>query len=79
MKKLLTNNKEFLAEKIIKTDKDIIGKDSNGNEVFAFRRISDFTGFSLEEEQTFDTELTLEERMILMSKAIDSMTLGGTL
>lgn len=78
--KILTFNKEqFKAEKIIKSETDIIGKDINGNEVFAFRGISNFSGFALEEGQTFDTELTIEERMLLMQKAIDELSLGGAL
>ena len=31
------------------------------------------------EGQSFDTELTIEERMSLMQKAIDDLSLGGTL
>lgn len=54
MKTLKFANQEFKAEKIIKTDTDIVGKDINGIEVFRFNGISDFTGFVLEEGQTFD-------------------------
>lgn len=79
MKILNFNNQEFKAEKIIKTDTDIVGKDSSGIEVFSFKGISDFSQFSLEEGQTFDTELTFEERMSLIQKAVDSLTLGGSL
>ena len=79
MKTLIFNKQEFKADKIIKTETDIMGEDSTGNEVFAFRGISDFSGFTLEDGQTFDTELSIEERMSLMQKAIDNMTLGGTL
>lgn len=79
MKILNFNGEQYKADKIIKTETDIIGKDSNGNELFAFRGINDFTDFDLEEGQTFDTELTIEERMSLIQKAIDSITLGGTL
>ena len=79
MKTLKFNNEEFKAEKIIKTEKDIVGQDLQGNEVFSFRGISDFSLFVLEEGQTFDTELTIEERMALMQKAIDDLTLGGAL
>lgn len=79
MKTLKFNNEEFKAEKIIKIDTDIVGKDSSGIEVFSFKGISDFSQFSLEEGQTFDTELTFEERMSLIQKAVDSLTLGGSL
>jgi hypothetical protein len=44
------------AYKIVKTDTDIIGYDLNGKELFAFRGISDFSQFTLEEGQSFDTE-----------------------
>ena len=50
MKKLTFNNEIFEAEKIIKTDKDIIGYDINDNEIFSFKGISDFTGFILKDE-----------------------------
>ena len=61
MKKLIVDNIDdiFEAEKIVKTDTDIIGYTDNV-EVFAFRGISDFTLFSLqnedETEATYDTE-----------------------
>jgi len=54
MKILKFNNIEYKAEKIIKTETDIIGQDDNGNELFSFKGISDFTGFTLEEGQEFD-------------------------
>lgn len=54
MKTLNFNNKMFQADKIIKTSIDITGQDSNGKELFAFRGISDFTLFKLEEGQSFD-------------------------
>ena len=50
MKKLILNNEIFEAEKIIKTDKNIIGYDINNNEIFSFKGISDFTGFVLKDE-----------------------------
>ena len=50
MKKLTVNNETFEAEKIIKTDKNIIGYDINNNEIFSFKGISDFTGFVLKDE-----------------------------
>ena len=64
MKKLIFNNETFEAEKIIKTDTDIIGKDINGIEVFAFSGISDFTGFTLEDGQTFDIEEPSEQEVL---------------
>lgn len=50
MKTLKFNNQEFKAEKITKTENDIIGQDSNGNELFAFKGISDFSGFTIANE-----------------------------
>lgn len=54
MKILNFNNQQFQAEKIIKTEKDIIGEDLNGNEVFTFRGVTDFSLFTLEQGQEFD-------------------------
>ena len=56
MKILTANGEQFQAKKIIKTDTDIIGQDVNGNEIFAFRGISDFMNFTLEAGQSFDAE-----------------------
>jgi len=55
MKTLIFNEQQFQADKIIKTSTDIIGQDENGNELFAFRGISDFTKFQLTGGQTYDT------------------------
>lgn len=75
IKVLNFNNEKFKAEKIIKTDIDIIGQDSNGKELFAFRGISDFGGFTLEEGQEFDVEENLEETLAkeLATMKIDNM------
>lgn len=64
MKILRFLNDNYEAEKIIKNDTNIIGKDANGNEVFVFRGISDFSVFSLEEGQTFDTEDPSEQEVL---------------
>lgn len=64
MKILNFNNEQYTAEKIIKTETDIIGQDSNKNELFAFRGISDFTGFTLKEGQTFDIEDPSEQEVL---------------
>jgi len=81
MKILTFNEEQFKAEKIVKTDKDIIGKDAIENEVFAFRGISDFTGFTLEEGQSFDEseEQINQNKLDLMQKAIDDLIFGGAL
>ncbi|BDR82564.1 hypothetical protein [Clostridium tetani] len=54
MKKLMVNDEVLEAEKIMKTETDIIGYVDN-KEVFAFRGIKDFSIFKLENEQQFDT------------------------
>lgn len=48
MKTLLVADKEFKAEKIIKTDNEIIGYNGS-SEVFAFRGIVDFSLFELKD------------------------------
>lgn len=48
MKTLLFNGETFEAEKIIKTDTSIIGYNDE-TEVFAFRGISDFNLFELQD------------------------------
>ena len=82
MKTLTFNNNIFKAEKIIKTENSIIGQDLQGNEVFAFRGISDFSLFELEEGQSFDMdekellkqELTKTNAMVL---ELTEIILGG--
>lgn len=82
MKILNINREEFRADKIIKTGTDIIGQDLNGNEIFAFIGIPDFTGFTVTNEDgtssNFDTvprtniEILKEENSNL-SNIIDSI------
>lgn len=43
----------YEADKIIKQDNRIIGKDKNNNIVFEFTGISDFSKFILEDGQSF--------------------------
>jgi len=69
MKKLIYGGLEFKAEKIIKTETYIVGYDINGIEVFAFRGISDFTGFTLDDGQEFDKEEPTQDE-ILRAKII---------
>jgi len=61
MKKLLFNNEIYETEKIIKTDKDILGYDINNNEIFSFKGISDFTGFVLKDENDIVIEFDLPQ------------------
>ena len=62
MKTLIFNNEEIQAERIVKNPDSIIGYNGQ-TEIFAFRGISDFSGFMLKDGESFDTdELSLEER-----------------
>jgi hypothetical protein len=75
IKVLNFNGEKYNAEKIVKTATDIIGKDINNNVVFAFRGVSDFSLFTLDEGQTFDVEENLEETTAkeVASLKIDNM------
>jgi len=66
MKTLLFNGETYEAEKIIKTDSDIIGYDLDDNVVFSFKGISDFTLFQLEEGQHWDIKINLEQENVLL-------------
>lgn len=74
MKILKFANQEFKAEKIIKTETDIIGQDLRGDEIFAFRGISDFSRFTLADGQSFDIEENLEETI---SKEVATMKIDN--
>lgn len=54
IKTLIFYEEEYKAEKIIKTDSAIIGQDLQGNEMFAFRGITDFALFSLGVGEEYD-------------------------
>ena len=56
MKTLIFLNEEFQAEKIIKGTDCIIGKDTEGREIFSFKGIKDFSLFTLKYGAEFDTE-----------------------
>ncbi len=84
MKVMSFNNEEFKAEKIIKGTDCIIGKDTEGREIFNFKGISDFSLFSLKDEAEFDLEENLIDKLILdninMQMQIDTLiqsNLGG--
>jgi len=80
MKTLKFNNQQFQAEKIIKTDTDIIGQDLNGNEIFTFRGISDFTLFSLDIGQNFDTtEPSNNDLQTLIFNLTTQLVTGGVI
>ena len=75
MKTLKFNNEKYSAEKIIKTMDAIIGQDLQGNEVFAFRGISDFSLFELEDGQEFDLDEKedLRKRLEIAEEALNEM------
>lgn len=79
MKTLNFNGEKLQAENIIKTDTDIIGYDENNKEIFAFRGISDFTLFTLEEGQVFDIsdEDKKNHRLTDLEVAMAAMLGGG--
>lgn len=64
MKTLIFEDEKFEAEKIIKTDNSIIGKNIDNKEVFSFKGINDFSLFTLEEGQEYDTEITEEKQLL---------------
>lgn len=55
MKTLLVKGEIYEAERIVKTDTEIIGY-TNGVVVFAFRGINDFSAFQLAEGQDWDVD-----------------------
>ena len=79
MKTLNVNNKKYQAEKIIKNDADIIGQDSNGNEAFAFRGISDFSGFTITNEDGTSTEFDTipKTELELLKETVDALVLAN--
>lgn len=70
MKNLTFNNEIYQAKRIVKTDSDIIGYNGN-TEVFAFRGISDFSQFALDEGQEWD----IDEKTELQKRISDLETL----
>ena len=74
--KLIVNNETFQAEKIVKSDLNIIGYDINDNEIFSFKGISNFTGFILHDDLDnvieFETpQATDSERITATEEAIN--------
>ena len=66
MKTLIYNNDEkiqYNAEKIIKNVNNIIGY-TNNIEVFSFRGISDFTLFTLKDNEEYDVEDNTEKTLL---------------
>lgn len=65
MKTLIFNNEEYQAERIVKTNTDIIGYNGNA-EVFSFKGISDFSLFQLAEGQEWDIDEKVSETAYLL-------------
>lgn len=55
MKKLIIGEKILEAERIVKTEKEIIGYNGE-SKVFAFRSVNDFSKFSLDNGQEYDVD-----------------------
>jgi hypothetical protein len=69
MKTLTFMGEEYEAERIVKTNTDIIGYNGN-SEVFSFKGISDFSLFQLAEGEIFDTDLSPEVRILALEEAL---------
>lgn len=69
MKTLIFNNEEYQAERIVKTNTDIIGYNGNA-EVFSFKGISDFSLFQLANGEVFDIDLSPETRITALEEAL---------
>ena len=68
MKKLMFMDSEYKAERIVKTENSITGY--NGDIVaFKFSGVSDFSGFTLEEEQEYDVPDSTEIDKLRMEQA----------
>lgn len=74
MKILNFNNEQFKAEKIMKTTDSIVGQDSSGIEIFTFKGISDFSQFTVTNEDgistEFDTVLSDSERLSALENVL---------
>ena len=65
MKTLFISGEELQAERVVKTNTDIIGYNGNA-EVFVFRGISDFSLFQLAEGQEWDIDEKATESAYLL-------------
>lgn len=75
MNKVIVFNKEYVAERIVKTTNSIIGYNGE-REVFAFRGISDFSLFQIEGEFQKDEYEKLKEDVLSISIALAAV-IGG--
>lgn len=65
MKTLFISGEELQAERVVKTNTDIIGYNGN-TEVFSFKGISDFSLFQLAEGQEWDIDEKATESAYLL-------------
>ena len=71
MKTLTFNNEDYQAERIVKTDTNIIGYNGNSKiPAWGFYGISDFTQFTLAEGETWDIDLSPEARIKALEEAL---------
>ena len=67
MKTLYVNGENYQAEKIIRTNTDILGFNSTSpTPIFAFRQIKDWTQFQLAEGQEWDIDEKASESAYLL-------------
>lgn len=76
MSKIMTvHGQQYEAERIVKTSKDIIGYNGE-QEVFAFRGISDFSGFALADGQEWDEPDNIENYLLDLDFRLSLIELG---
>lgn len=76
MKILVFNDEQFEADRIVKTADSITGYDTTGNQQFAFRGITDFTGFVLGAGEEWDADISDTARIDAMEMALLDVLLG---
>jgi hypothetical protein len=79
LKTLTFNGDTYQADRIVNTDRNIIGYRNDGTEQFSFHGISDFSQFSLADGQVFDTDQSEPERLEMLEAAVNDLILGGGL
>ena len=80
MKTLYVNGETYQAEKIIRTNTDILGFNSTSpTPIFAFRQIKDWTQFQLAEGQEWDIdpEAEKDQRIAGLEFALAEILGGG--
>lgn len=75
MKQLHFNGQVFEGERLVRNADSITGYDAK-KEIFAFRGVSDFSGFTLGEGQEFDVASPSESERIAMLEDTINFLLG---